>query len=325
MAALICGSLAYDNIMVFPDRFKNHILPEKIHILNVCFMVPELRREFGGCAGNIAYNLKLLEGDPLPMGTVGSDFGPYFEWFDRAGIRRDYITVIDNTLTAQAFITTDLDDNQITAFHPGAMNFSHKNSVLDTMGVTVGLLAPDGREGMIQHAREFVEAGIPFLHRDGGDADAMHVVERVPGSSVTDFGAPDVVPEADAAPLDAESAERFAGLVAASWRMFDRVVAGTPATLRKGPRGGGRDRDEIVVHVAEAERSYARKLGVRYTPMQLNAPDGQAAMRAELLDALRAARAGAPLVDKGWPPRYAARRIACHVLDHAWEMEDKSG
>jgi adenosine kinase len=154
MAALICGSLAYDNIMVFPDRFKNHILPEKIHILNVCFMVPELRREFGGCAGNIAYNLKLLGGDPLPMGTVGSDFGPYFEWFDRAGIRRDYITVIDNTLTAQAFITTDLDDNQITAFHPGAMNFSHKNSVSDTVGVTVGLLAPDGREGMIQHARE---------------------------------------------------------------------------------------------------------------------------------------------------------------------------
>jgi adenosine kinase len=193
MAALICGSLAYDNIMVFPDRFKNHILPEKIHILNVCFMVPELRREFGGCAGNIAYNLKLLEGDPLPMGTVGSDFGPYFEWFDRAGIRRDYITVIDNTLTAQAFITTDLDDNQITAFHPGAMNFSHKNSVLDTIGVTVGLLAPDGREGMIQHAREFVEAGIPFMFDPGqgmpmfSREDLLQFIEQARWLAVNDY------------------------------------------------------------------------------------------------------------------------------------------
>ena len=193
MAALICGSLAYDNIMVFPDRFKNHILPEKIHILNVCFMVPELRREFGGCAGNIAYNLKLLEGDPLPMGTVGSDFGPYFEWFDRAGIRRDYIMVIDNTLTAQAFITTDLDDNQITAFHPGAMNFSHKNSVLDTMGATVGLLAPDGREGMIQHAREFVEAGIPFLFDPGqgmpmfSQEDLLQFIEQARWLAVNDY------------------------------------------------------------------------------------------------------------------------------------------
>jgi adenosine kinase len=193
MAALICGSLAYDNIMVFPDRFKNHILPEKIHILNVCFMVPELRREFGGCAGNIAYNLKLLEGDPLPMGTVGSDFGPYFEWFDRAGIRRDYITVIDNTLTAQAFITTDLDDNQITAFHPGAMSFSHKNSVLDTTGVTVGLLAPDGREGMIQHAREFVEAGIPFMFDPGqgmpmfSQDDLLQFIEQARWLAVNDY------------------------------------------------------------------------------------------------------------------------------------------
>jgi adenosine kinase len=179
--------------MVFPDRFRNHILPEKIHILNVCFMVPELRREFGGCAGNIAYNLKLLGGDPLPMGTVGSDFGPYFEWFDRAGIRRDYITVIDNTLTAQAFITTDLDDNQITAFHPGAMNFSHKNSVSDTVGVTVGLLAPDGREGMIQHAREFVEAGIPFMFDPGqgmpmfSREDLLQFIEQARWLAVNDY------------------------------------------------------------------------------------------------------------------------------------------
>jgi adenosine kinase len=131
--------------MVFPDRFKNHILPEKIHILNVSFMVPELRREFGGCAGNIAYNLKLLGEEPLPIGTVGSDFGPYLEWLDQWGIRRDYVKILNDTLTAQAFITTDLDDNQITAFHPGAMNYSHKNSVLDIPGGTIGIVAPDGR------------------------------------------------------------------------------------------------------------------------------------------------------------------------------------
>src|ERR687887_99043 len=117
MTSLICGSIAFDSIMSFHGRFSEALLADQLHKINVAFLVPSMRREFGGCAGNIAYNLKLLGGDPLPMGTVGSDFGPYFEWFDRAGIRCDYITVIDNTLTAQAFITTDLDDNQITAFH----------------------------------------------------------------------------------------------------------------------------------------------------------------------------------------------------------------
>ena len=119
MSALICGSFAYDTIMVFQDQFKNHILPDKVHILNVSFQVPKMRREFGGCAGNIAYSLKLLGGEPLPMGTVGKDFGPYAEWMDQNGINRRYIKVCDDTYTAQAFITTDRDDNQITAFHPG--------------------------------------------------------------------------------------------------------------------------------------------------------------------------------------------------------------
>lgn len=193
MSAIICGSLAYDNIMVFPDRFKNHILPEKIHILNVSFMVPELRREFGGCAGNIAYNLKLLGEDPLPMGTVGHDFGPYFEWIDRCEIRRDHIKVLNDTLTAQAFITTDLDDNQITAFHPGAMSYSHKNSVLDVAGGTIGILAPDGREGMIQHAQEFGEAGIPFIFDPGqgmpmfGREELLRFIDQASWITVNDY------------------------------------------------------------------------------------------------------------------------------------------
>ena len=166
MSALICGSFAYDTIMVFHDNFKNHILPEQVHILNVSFLVPDMRREFGGCAGNIAFNLKLLGEEPLPMGTVGTDFTPYAEWMDRFGISRQYVKQMD-TYTAQAFITTDVDDNQITAFHPGAMNLSHENSVLQTNGIKLGIVAPDGRDGMLQHAEQFVEANIPFIFDPG--------------------------------------------------------------------------------------------------------------------------------------------------------------
>lgn len=167
MPILICGSLAYDTIMVFPDRFKNHILPDQVHILNVSFLVPQMRREFGGCAGNIAYNLKLLRGDPLPMGTVGEDFDAYAKWMDQCALPRTHVTVVPGTYTAQAFITTDLDDNQITAFHPGAMSESHRNKVSDARGVTLGIVAPDGREGMIEHARAFTDAGIPFIFDPG--------------------------------------------------------------------------------------------------------------------------------------------------------------
>lgn len=167
MSALICGSFAFDNIMVFPDRFKNHILPEKVHILNVSFLVPEMRRQFGGCAGNIAYNLKLLGGSPLPMATVGSDFGDYSAWLDKHGIPRDHIKVVDSEFTGQAFITTDLDDNQITAFHPGAMQHAHTQKVGDAKGVKVGIVSPDGRDGMLQHAEQFAEAGIPFIFDPG--------------------------------------------------------------------------------------------------------------------------------------------------------------
>jgi adenosine kinase len=167
MHTLICGSLAFDTIMVFHDHFKNHILPEQIHILNVAFLVPDLRREFGGCAGNIAYNLQMLGGKPLIMATVGEDFQPYSERLDRLELSREHVLKIDNTFTAQAFITTDLADNQITAFHPGAMNYSHENQVYSARGVSLGIVAPDGRQGMLEHAREFFEAGIPFVFDPG--------------------------------------------------------------------------------------------------------------------------------------------------------------
>ena len=167
MSQLICGSMAYDTIMVFHDQFKNHILPDKLHILNVAFLVPDLRREFGGCAGNIAYNLKLLGDEPQIMATMGEDHASYSERLDALGISRQHIRQVQQVFTAQAFITTDKDDNQITAFHPGAMNFSHLNHVSEAVGVEFGIVSPDGRDGMIQHAKEFVEAGVPFIFDPG--------------------------------------------------------------------------------------------------------------------------------------------------------------
>jgi len=167
VSALICGSIAYDNIMVFRGRFKDQILADQIHILNVAFLVPELRREFGGCAGNIAYNLRLLDVDPVIMATVGDDFQPYRQWIRQNGIDDRLVFPVEGTLTAQAYITTDMDDNQITAFHPGAMEHSHLNTVPQDAGITVGMVSPDGRQGMLDHARQLAEAGIPFVFDPG--------------------------------------------------------------------------------------------------------------------------------------------------------------
>jgi adenosine kinase len=167
MRILICGSIAYDNIMVFRGRFKEHILPDRIHILNVAFLVPELRREFGGCAGNIGYNLKLLGGEPVIMAAVGEDAGPYLDRLAALGLARDHVRTIPGTLTAQAFITTDLDDNQITAFHPGAMNHSHANRIDASLGVSLAIVAPDGRDGMLAHVEQLAAARIPFMFDPG--------------------------------------------------------------------------------------------------------------------------------------------------------------
>jgi adenosine kinase len=167
MKTLITGSIAYDTIMVFPDRFKNHLLPDQLHILNVCFLTPEMRREFGGTAGNIAYNLKQLGGDPLVMAAVGEDAEPYLYRLHRLGIDAHHLKKIPGQFTAQAFITTDLDDNQITAFHPGAMNFAHENRIGREHGARLAIVAPDGKEGMLQHARQCAELGIPFMFDPG--------------------------------------------------------------------------------------------------------------------------------------------------------------
>jgi adenosine kinase len=187
--------MAYDTIMVFRDRFKNHILPEKIHILNVAFLVPDMRREFGGCAGNIAYSLAMLDGDPLIMATVGSDAQPYIERLVKLGLDASHVRRVEDTFTAQAFITTDLDDNQITAFHPGAMNSSHLNGVADAADIGLGIVAPDGRDGMLKHAREFAEAGIPFVFDPGqglpmfDGADLLGFIDQAAYVTVNDYEA----------------------------------------------------------------------------------------------------------------------------------------
>ncbi len=192
-SVLICGSAAYDSILLFPDRFKAHILPDKIHMLNVSFLVPEMRREFGGCATNIAYNLKLLGEVGYPMATVGHDFGPYRESLLAKGVPADYVKVIDSEFTAQAFITTDLDDNQITAFHPGAMQYSHLNRVADAAGIGLGVVAPDGRQAMIEHAEQFAAAGIPFIFDPGqglpmfDGEDLRRFIEQATWVAVNDY------------------------------------------------------------------------------------------------------------------------------------------
>ncbi len=195
MPALICGSVAYDTIMVFHGQFGEHILPDQIHILNVAFLVPDMRREFGGTAGNIAYNLKLLGDAPIVMATVGDDFGPYRARFDQLGIARTHIREIPGTFVPQAFIMTDLDANQITAFHPGAMSSSYLNKVGDAEGIKLGILAPDSRDGMLQHAEQFHDLGIPFIFDPGqqmsvfnGD-ELRHFIELADYVAVNDYEA----------------------------------------------------------------------------------------------------------------------------------------
>ena len=193
-AALICGSVAYDTILVFPDRFRTHILPDKLHILNVAFLVPDMRREYGGCAANIAYGLNLLGDVALPMAAAGHDFAPYRERMLAQGISVEHIKVIDEAFTAQAFITTDLDDNQITAFHPGAMQYAHLNRVADVRSkIALGIVAPDGRQAMLDHAAQFQAAGIPFIFDPGqglpmfSGPELVDFIERADWMAVNDY------------------------------------------------------------------------------------------------------------------------------------------
>ncbi|MEN3294604.1 MAG: adenosine kinase [Burkholderiales bacterium] len=195
MTSLICGSLAFDSIMSFGGRFSEALLADQLHKINVAFLVPEMRREYGGCAGNIAYNLKLLGGDPLIMATIGQDGAPYLERLDRLNISRRCIGTVESSYTAQAFITTDADSNQITAFHPGAMTMSHQNKISDAGAVKLAIVAPDGRDGMVQHAEDCASLGVPFIFDPGqglpmfNGAELEHFIELATYVAVNDYEA----------------------------------------------------------------------------------------------------------------------------------------
>jgi adenosine kinase len=195
MASLICGSLAFDTIMNFEGRFAEQILPDQLHILNVSFLVPTLRRDFGGCAGNIAYALKLLGGEPIPMATVGQDGASYLERFKALGINSQSIKTVPHNYTAQAMIMTDLDNNQITAFHPGAMNEAHHNEIPNHPDIKLAIIAPDGRQAMLDHADRLSKRSIPFIFDPGqglpmfGKEDLEHFVSLASWVTVNDYEA----------------------------------------------------------------------------------------------------------------------------------------
>lgn len=195
MTSLICGSLAFDTIMLFQGRFSEALLADQLHKINVAFLVPEIRREFGGCAGNIAYNLKLLNGEPLIMATIGQDGGPYLERLDSLQISRRCVRTITTSYTAQAFITTDASNNQITAFHPGAMALAHQNRIADAGPAKIAIIAPDGRDGMLQHAKDCDALGLPFIFDPGqglpmfNGAELEHFIELATYVAVNDYEA----------------------------------------------------------------------------------------------------------------------------------------
>ena len=193
MAVVICGSLAFDTIMHFEGRFKEQILPEQLHILNVSFLVPRLQREFGGCAGNIAYGLKLLGGHALPMATLGNDGETYLHRLKHLGISTDFVKMVSDDYTAQAMIMTDLDNNQITAFHPGAMMQAHITRVEKRADISLGIVSPDGRDAMLQHAQQFADAGIPFVFDPGqglpmfNGEELRHFIDLATWVTVNDY------------------------------------------------------------------------------------------------------------------------------------------
>jgi len=195
MPAVICGSLAFDTIMTFEGRFAEQILPDQLHILNVSFLVPALRREFGGCAGNIAYSLQQLGGTPLPMATVGTDGAEYVARLNTLGISTEFVREVGDTYTAQAMIMTDRDNNQITAFHPGAMGQAHTTQIAPRADISIGIISPDGRDAMLQHAEQFKAAGIPFVFDPGqglpmfDGKDLAHFVELASWVTVNDYEA----------------------------------------------------------------------------------------------------------------------------------------
>jgi len=195
MPALVCGSLAFDTITTFPGRFAQQILPDQLHILNVSFLVPTLKREFGGCAGNIAYTLNALGGEPVVMAALGNDGDDYLKRLQGWGVDTRLVARVAETYTAQAIIITDQDNNQITAFHPGAMQEAQRTQVPTDQRFALAIVAPDGRDAMIQHAEQLHRAGIPFVFDPGqglpmfDGAELRRFIEQATWLAVNDYEA----------------------------------------------------------------------------------------------------------------------------------------
>ncbi|MBS1187287.1 MAG: carbohydrate kinase family protein [Burkholderiaceae bacterium] len=230
MTCLICGSLAYDTIMSFHGRFSDAILPDQLHKVNVAFLVPGMRREFGGTAGNIAYNLKLLGGDPRIMATIGVDGEPYLERLAELELSHRNVRTIKKSFTAQAFITTDIDGNQITAFHPGAMSMSHENKVAEAGEVRLAIVAPDGRDGMVQNAKDCAALGIPFIFDPGqglpmfnGD-ELLEFIDLASYVTVNDYEAELLVDRTGLMPR--EIAQRLSALIITRGEMGAEIYTG---------------------------------------------------------------------------------------------------
>ena len=251
MATLICGSLAFDTIMGFEGQFAQQILPEQLHILNVSFLVPTLRRDFGGCAGNIAYAMRQLGGVPLPMAAVGNDGADYLDRLTQLGISTEFVRQEQETYTAQAMIMTDRDNNQITAFHPGAMSMAHRTRIEARGDIRLGIISPDGRDAMLEHAEQFHAAGIPFVFDPGqglpmfDGKELAHLVELASWVTVNDYEGR-MLCDRIGMGLDALS-RRVQGLVVTLaadgceiWQDGQRThVPGTPAAEVVDPTGCG--------------------------------------------------------------------------------------
>jgi adenosine kinase len=252
MSALICGSLAFDTITTFPGRFAQQILPEQVHILNVSFLVPTLRREFGGCAGNIAYTLKQLGGEPLVLAAVGSDGQEYLQRLQSWGASTEYVRVVDDSYTAQAIIITDTDNNQITAFHPGAMQSAHLSPVPVRADVRIAIVAPDGRDAMLQHAEQLHAAGIEFIFDPGqglpmfDGAELKRFVAQASWVALNDYEAR-MLCDRTGETLESLSRSHLSGVVVTLgaqgcdlWQQGVRThVPGVPATEVLDPTGCG--------------------------------------------------------------------------------------
>ena len=311
MTVLVTGSIAIDQIMVFPDRFQNHILPDKIHKLNVSFPVPELERRWGGCGANIAYNLRCLGVDPVLLATVGHDFGreegSYAEWMERHGVRRDWVRVLDDCFTAQCFITTDLDNNQITSFHPGAMDRAHEASLSDVRDVdlSVGIVAPNGRQAMIDHARGLKERGIPCIADPGQGLpvlDAPDLVELIEGAAVYVVNDYEWELTLDKTGLDEKSiAERVGAIVVTRGERGSSVIRGG----REGAVSLEADRTEVPI--VEAERVVdptgcgdAYRAGLLWA-VDRGLPLEQGARLGSLMGSLKVAHAGPQSIEVDLP------------------------